>query len=68
MVFDSAEENIAIKKLYIGCGFKIVDCCKYASNNFISAVYAYWFHGCPYSDEHMEKEYRNHREQLIGGI
>lgn len=29
MVSDSAEENIAVRNLYLQNGFKIVDCCKY---------------------------------------
>lgn len=65
MVTDSAEENIAIRNLYLGCGFKVVDCCKYAANSFISIVYAYWFHGCPYSDERLLSEYQCHREILV---
>lgn len=65
MVTDSAEGNIAIRKLYLGCGFKVVDCCKYATNSFISTVYAYWFHGCPFSDERLLSEYQRHREILV---
>lgn len=60
-----SEEDIAIRKLYLGCGFKIVDCCNYASNSFISIEYAYWFHGCPYSDDLLLKEYQQHRELLV---
>lgn len=65
LVSDSAEENIAIRNLYMNNGFKIVDCCKYTTNNFISVVYAYWFHGCPYTDEILEKHYLEHRKDLL---
>ena len=34
MVSDSAEANIAIRKLYLHNGFKIVDCCKYTEKQF----------------------------------
>lgn len=65
IVSDSAEENIAIRNLYLNNEFKIVDCCKYTSNNFISTVYAYWFHGCPHKEEKLLEEYRKHRNELM---
>lgn len=65
IVSDSAEENIAIKNLYLNNGFKIVDYCKYTTNNFISTVYAYWSHGCPHSDKILQEKSRKHRDELI---
>lgn len=65
VVSDSAEENIAIRNLYLNNGFKIVDCCKYPTNNFISVVYAFWFHGCPYSDEELITKFGNHKKELL---
>lgn len=64
MVSDSAEANIAIRNLYLHNGFKIVDCCKYPENNFISVVYAYWFHGCPYSRFKRWRKFNAHRRRL----
>jgi ribosomal protein S18 acetylase RimI-like enzyme len=49
MVTDSAEENTAIRHLFTGHGFHIVDYCLYAANNFYTTVYAYWQDGCPHS-------------------
>ena len=42
IVSDSAEKNTIIKNLYYKHGFLRVDVCKYAANNFYSAVYAKW--------------------------
>lgn len=64
MVSDSAEANLAIRNLYLHNGFKIVDCCKYPNNNFISVVYAYWFHGCPYSHFKRWWKFNAHRRRL----
>lgn len=64
MVSDSAEANIAIRNLYLHNGFEIVDCCKYRENNFISVVYAYWFHGCPHSRFKRWWKYNAHRRRL----
>ena len=64
MVSDSAEANMAIRNMYLHNGFKIVDCCKYPENNFISVVYAYWFHGCPYSRFKRWWKYNAHRRKL----
>ncbi|MBR5835356.1 MAG: GNAT family N-acetyltransferase [Bacteroidales bacterium] len=50
VVTDSAETNVAIKNLYLGNGFKVVDCCKYPENNFISLVYAKWLNGGTFDD------------------
>lgn len=49
IVTDSAERNLAIKKLYLNNNFRIVDCCKYKNNNFITIVYAKWLDNCPWS-------------------
>ena len=64
MVTDSAEENMAIRNLYLQNGFKIVDCCKYPENNFVSVVYAYWFHGCPHSKLKRWWKYNIHKLKL----
>lgn len=64
MVSDSAEANLAIRNLYLHNGFKIVDCCKYPNNNFISVVYAYWFLGCPYSYFKRWWKFNAHRRRL----
>lgn len=65
LVSDSAEENVPIRNLFLNNGFKIVDCCKYPTNSFISAVYAFWFHGCPFSDEELKIKYNQHRNELV---
>lgn len=65
IVSDSAEENIAIRNLYLNNGFKIVDCCKYPTNSFLSVVYALWFHGCPYSDDELQKHFSEHKKELL---
>lgn len=64
MVTDSAEENMAIRNLYLQNGFKIVDCCKYPENNFVSVVYAHWFHGCPHSKLKRWWKYNIHKLKL----
>ena len=63
-VSDSAEANVAMRHLFIHNGFKIVDCCKYNTNNFVSVVYGYWFHGCPYSGFKRWWKYNIHRRKL----
>lgn len=64
IVSDSAEENISIRNLYLNNGFKVVDCCKYPTNSFISIVYAFWFHGCPYTNEEINEHFESHYEEL----
>lgn len=64
LVTDSAEKNLAIRNLYLHNGFEIVDCCKYPENNFVSVVYAYWFHGCPHSQLKRWLKYNMHRRKL----
>ena len=64
MVSDSAKANLAIRNLYLHNGFEIVDCCKYTNNNFISVVYAYWFHGCPHSRFKRWWKFNAHQRRL----
>ena len=64
VVSDSAEQNIAVKHLYLTEGFKIVDCCKYPENNFISTVYAKWLIEPPFSDEYISTKYASRRERF----
>lgn len=64
MVTDSAEQNTAIRHLFTGYGFRIVDYCLYAANNFYSTVYAYWFDGCPYSALHRALRYQTKRFRI----
>lgn len=61
VVSDSAENNLAVKFLYDKFGFKIVDCCKYPENNFISAVYAKWLNEIPYTDSYIKEKYNGRR-------
>lgn len=62
VVSDSAEQNAAIRYLYLREGFKIVDCCKYPENNFVSTVYAKWLTNTPFTDEEIEKRYSERRK------
>ena len=64
VVSDSAEKNKAIHDLYLKCGFKQVDCCKYPSNNFFSTVYAKWLDACPWSNVHIKFKYVLRRLQV----
>ena len=64
VVSDSAENNVAIKNLYLSEGFKIVDCCKYPNNNFVSTVYAKWLTDIPYSQDLIEEKYTERRKLL----
>lgn len=66
IVSDSAEENNALKALLMKFGFVIVDCVKYKSNSFVSAVYAKWINReCPWTSQERNKRYRIHRENII---
>lgn len=66
IVLDSAEENITVRKLCISEGFKIVDCCKYPENNFVSTVYAKWLGiPVPHTDELLNINYSEKRKSLI---
>jgi len=56
-VADSAETNMAIRKLYLSNGFHRVDCYKYSKNNFISVAYALWVSECPYSKVYVKLRY-----------
>lgn len=66
IVTDSAEENVAFRKLTERFGFCAVDCCKYAANNFISAVYAKWIDGgYPWNEEIRKTKYAARREEIL---
>ena len=66
IVTDSAEENYQLKNLVVHAGFRIVDCCKYAANNFISAVYAKWIVGeCPWEEDYCMQKYNERRSEII---
>lgn len=64
VVSDSAEQNEAVKHLYITEGFKIVDCCKYPENNFVSTVYAKYLTDTPFTDEEIETKYSERRKRF----
>lgn len=64
VVSDSAEENAAVKHLYLNEGFKIVDCCKYPANNFVSTVYAKWLTNMPFTVEEIEAKYSERRKRF----
>ena len=64
VVSDSAEENVAVRHLYLTEGFKIVDCCKYLENNFVSTVYAKWLTRTPFSDKEIEIKYLERRKRF----
>lgn len=64
VVSDSAEHNEAVKHLYLSEGFKIVDCCKYANNNFISVCYAKWLILSPFTDEEIAIKYAEKRSMF----
>ena len=65
IVTDSAEENHAFRKLVNNCGFKAVDCVKYAGNNFVSTVYAKWIDClCPWEDSTCKERYDEHRKNI----
>lgn len=59
IVTDSADENMAFKKLVTRLGGKMVDYCKYKANNIVSAVYALFF------DRDLEPE-DSFREEYLG--
>lgn len=66
IVTDSAEENVPFRKMMTHFGFKEVDCVKYASNNFISTVYAKWIdRNCPWTDDVCRKHYALRREEIL---
>lgn len=65
IVSDSAEGNIAIKRLYVNHNFRIVDCCRYPTNNFVSVVYALWLSKCPWSRLKILYEYHKKRIKLL---
>ena len=66
IVGDSAEENIALKTLLMKFGFVTVDCVKYKSNSFVSAVYAKWINDdCPWTAAQCSKNYRSHRANIV---
>lgn len=66
LVSDSAEQNKAIKYLYLKNGFSVVDCCKYPSNNFISTVYALWLNElCPWRTLRRLYKYYSKRFKLF---
>ncbi|MBO4367601.1 MAG: GNAT family N-acetyltransferase [Clostridia bacterium] len=66
IVTDSAEENSAFRRLMSGAGFVIVDCVKYASNNFISAVYAKWiFEECPWPENIRAERYLARKKEIV---
>lgn len=64
VVTDSAEENIAVRHLYLSEGFKIVDCCKYPENNFISIVYAKWLTTTPFTDSFIKEKFAERRRRF----
>ncbi len=64
VVSDSAEQNLAVKHLYLTEGFKIVDCCKYPENNFVSTVYAKWLTNAPFTEEEIEIKYSERRKRF----
>lgn len=64
VVSDSAEENTAIRHLYLSEGFKIVDCCKYPENNFVTTVYAKWLGNTPFTDQDIEEKYSERRKRF----
>ena len=64
LVSDSAEKNLAVRHLYLKHGFKIVDCCKYANNNFFSTVYAKWLEQCPWNDSEIQEKYTLRRNEV----
>ena len=65
VVTDSAEANEAIRNLYLGNGFKIVDCCRYPENNFISLVYAKWLNGSTFDDDMISQAFGKKYEELL---
>lgn len=65
LVTDSAEKNIAFRRLVYKYGFVQVDCCKYKENNFISSVYAYWQNGCRYNKIKLSLRYYLKRLRLV---
>lgn len=65
VVTDSAEQNVAVRHLYLSEGFKIVDCCKYPENSFVSVVYAKWLlTNTPFTDEEIETKYLERRKRF----
>ena len=50
IVIDSAENNLALRRLALKYGFFFADYGLYAANNFYTTVYVKWTDGCPYSD------------------
>lgn len=64
LVADSAEENAAVRRLHLNEGFKIVDCCKYPENNFVSTVYAKWLSNMPFTDEDIKAKYSERRKRF----
>lgn len=66
MVTDSAEQNLALRKMVLSEGFRVVDCCKYAANNFISTVYAKWIAAeCPWTETYCMEKYQQRRNDII---
>ena len=65
LVTDSAEKNVALRRLVCKYGFVQVDCCKYKENNFISSVYAYWKNGCKYNKFELILRYYLKKSRLV---
>lgn len=65
LVTDSAERNVALRRLVCKYGFVQVDCCKYKENNFISSVYAYWKNGCRYNKIELILRYHFKKARLV---
>lgn len=65
IVSDTAEKNIAMKKIFLQNNFVIADFCKYDANNFYSQVYVKWINGCPYDNETININYSRKRQEVI---